>query len=45
MKDKLYFAKTALIGFKLEQQLFMSDKNKIDAYASSRRSMPTITLD
>lgn len=45
IKDKIYFAKAALIGFKLEQQLFMTDKSKIDAYANSRRSIPSVRLN
>ena len=43
--DKVLFAKSAIIGYKLEQKLRRVDRKEIDAYANWRRSIPVVTLD
>ena len=44
-RDKCEFARAAIIGFRLEQQLLRTDLQKIDNYANWRRSIPTVSLD
>ena len=43
--DRVLFAKSAIIGYKLEKMLEKVDKKEIDAYANWRRSIPVVTLD
>ncbi|MBQ8751066.1 MAG: hypothetical protein IJZ30_05475 [Alphaproteobacteria bacterium] len=43
--DRVLFAKSAIIGYKLEQKLRRVDRKEIDAYANWRRSIPVVTLD
>ena len=44
-RDKCEFARAAIVGFRLEQQLWRTDKSKIDQHANLRRSIPTVELD
>ena len=43
--DRVLFAKSAIIGYKLEKMLYKVDKKEIDAYANYRRSIPVVELD
>ena len=44
-KDRVEFAKAIIVGYRLEQKLYKVDKKKIDNYANTRRSIPTVVLD
>ena len=44
-KDRIEFAKSAIIGFRLEKKLNNVDKKEIDDYANWRRSIPVVELD
>lgn len=43
--QKCDFAKAAITGFRLYNQVMNTDRSKIDAYANWRRSIPRVELD
>lgn len=45
IRQKYEFARAAITGYKLMQQMAHSDRSKIDDYANRRRSIPVIELD